>query len=1321
MSSGKLQNSLMEILVVVGMDQHTGLVPDYVPGQSSEVLPGPTPLFTTAFESQVLAACAHEVANFPNSSSIFDSMASFSTSTWSSNIPPSPARGVSSTIPPKGGKTRRSQSLRRLTPTGKHSVALPVGSDVISSLPPLCLPGNAYVYKDRPKDHVHYLVLTDISGAHSYATVYTCYRKFLATQVRGKSEYSIRAVPLNDEGEEGTKICYVPLCCCMVSRAPYFFTMRDCLTCLVQQLHKDVRTMEMVVADFSSNLALVPRPPPGHLAISFQLNKFTVTVPPALDPDQRVLDMPLHYPFLSFSLDNILTLVACILTEQRIVFLASDYALLTIVMESFLTYLQPFVWHNVYVPVLSSSMVDLVEAPGVFMMGCHVSHREKIIKVPGIVVADIQSGEVFMADSVLDNAGLPCFPRAAAEFFKEKCGTMKFQYDFSYLHSPTPTSVEEARKHRETWQHQLSRNIQITFLQTMVRLFRDVKEYVSTVNQRRYLNKDKFLEDKEEGDKPFFKEVCQSHMFKRFLKDRMDQKRDFYSIMEETMQWQGEQMTDNPDNKLIRRRKISATSPGQKNRRSGVVNFGLEVNGPNSTFQLPSFTQSHRMTDKTTAAYFYDSCIQKLTNYLESCEPSDRAPYLYLRGMVYAAKGASMTALEDFHNLCSADVKLFPAEHVQSIINSLSEVERSQLEQKGLYKGGPMERKTMLGKLRRMSTEVDRGQGLIIALDFDQLPQRDVDLHEFSKHIRLLDIAVDSEVIERLFQSLTLQDTNYLDPDTFSIFYDCWKETELDNSRVACQLPEDCLTREEGVLKVSRLIRCDLGTGRLILTHKRLLFRTGDRTEEVVRIRDIKNLEKFQYNTVLTSADALKIYSKVDDQSPFTAILKEERNQWFMLVQELWCGRNIAEGTKDSQVVHQAAQNVLLINAVVLSGDYEECAHFDGVEKAAENLCYFTKRRKEGKDKLPQETTEVLIQRVNPSQDETVRNTVEALLYTSGDNSKGDNRSSPQLWCAMGSGQVKVYDASTWICDQQFIQANNRVCCLLSVGTEQVWAGSFDTTIYVIDINTHTANKQLLDHVDMVSDLTISQDGSTVYSASLNGQILLWSAATLQKRGQIWLKNVQRLVSIKLVGQNLWCCTKSALLLVDREGQTLHTLQMTDEGDSPLQIECFLLSQDGMLWAGSGNQGRLTVWDLAGRRLKMNCCVTAVGRQWEPGQTDSVGLSREKVKDELLCYIQLWAGSGNQGRLTVWDSQSYRVVKNISVSCRGLSKMVQTHGKIWVGGKCGNIHIFNQGTYTEEKELVAHEDAIRSMCAAFDRYIMTGSGSKDGKIAIWRV
>eukprot|EP00058_Branchiostoma_floridae_P023175 XP_002608665.1 hypothetical protein BRAFLDRAFT_73889 [Branchiostoma floridae] len=663
-TSGKLHNSLMEILVVVGMDQHTGLVPENLPVQS-EKLPGSLPLFTTAFEPQVLAACAHEVANFPNSSSIFDSMASYSTSTWSSTIPPSPARGVSSSIPPssaKGGKTRRSQSLRRLTPTGKHSVALPVGSDVISSLPPLCLPGNAYVYKDRPKDHVHYLVLTDISGAHSYATVYTFYRKFLASQVRGKSEYTIRAVPLSDAGEEGTKTCFVPLCCCMVSRAPYFFTMRDCLTCLVQQLHKDVRTMEMVVAEFSSNLALVPCPPPGQLAISFQLNRFLVTVPPAMDPDRRVLDMPLHYPFLSFSTDAILTLVACILTEQRIVFLASDYALLTIVMESLLTYVQPFVWHNVYVPVLSNSMVDLVEAPGVFMMGCHVSHREKIIKVPGIVVADIQSGEVFMADSIFDNSELPRFPRAAAEFFKEKCSTMKFQYDFSYLHSPTPTSVEEARKHREAWQQELSRDIQVAFLQTMVKLFRDVKEYVSTVNHRRYLNKDKFLAAQEDVDQPFFREVCQSHMFKRFLQDRMDQKRDYYSIMEETMQWQGEEKAEIPDNKIIRRRKISANSPGQKNRRSGVVNFGLEVNGPTFTFQLPTFTQAHRKADKANPVHFYESCIQKLTNYLENCEPSMRAPYLYLRGMLHAAEGSSMIALEDFHNLCSVDVKLFPAE-----------------------------------------------------------------------------------------------------------------------------------------------------------------------------------------------------------------------------------------------------------------------------------------------------------------------------------------------------------------------------------------------------------------------------------------------------------------------------------------------------------------------------------------------------------------------------------------------------------------------------------------------------------------------------------
>ena len=49
--------------------------------------------------------------------------------------------------------------------------------------------------------------------------------------------------------------------------------------------------------------------------------------------ETRVINMELHYLFLYFSLDDILLLISCILTQQRIVFLSSSYSLLTPIIE----------------------------------------------------------------------------------------------------------------------------------------------------------------------------------------------------------------------------------------------------------------------------------------------------------------------------------------------------------------------------------------------------------------------------------------------------------------------------------------------------------------------------------------------------------------------------------------------------------------------------------------------------------------------------------------------------------------------------------------------------------------------------------------------------------------------------------------------------------------------------------------------------------------------------------------------------------------------------------------------------------------------------
>lgn len=82
-----------------------------------------------------------------------------------------------------------------------------------------------------------------------------------------------------------------------------------------------------------------------------------------------------HSPFF-FS-----QVMTCILTEQRIVFFSSDWALLTLVAECFMLYLHPLQWQHTFVPILSRQMLDFVMAPTSFLMGCHIDHFEEVSKV----------------------------------------------------------------------------------------------------------------------------------------------------------------------------------------------------------------------------------------------------------------------------------------------------------------------------------------------------------------------------------------------------------------------------------------------------------------------------------------------------------------------------------------------------------------------------------------------------------------------------------------------------------------------------------------------------------------------------------------------------------------------------------------------------------------------------------------------------------------------------------------------------------------------------------------------------------------------------
>lgn len=103
----------------------------------------------------------------------------------------------------------------------------------------------------------------------------------------------------------------------------------------------------------------------------------------------------------------------------------------------------------------------------------------------------------------------------------------------------------------------------------------------------------------------------------------------------------------------------------------------------------------------------------------------------------------------------------------------------------------------------------------------------------------------------------------------------------------------------------------------------------------------------------------------------------------------------------------------------------------------------------------------------------------------------------------------------------------------------------------------------------------------------------------------------------------------------------------------------------------------------------------------------------------------IWLGYLNTNRILVLDSETYEIKDTISLKFHstiqsGVTAIIEVKDMLWIATKEGTIHIYN--LYSHQKLLVleGHNDAIYCLHVTGDRYIFSGAGSADSKIAIWR-
>ncbi|XP_040844501.1 DENN domain-containing protein 3 isoform X2 [Ochotona curzoniae] len=1185
-------------------------------------------------------------------------------------------------------------------PTEPEDVSIPGGVDLLA-LPQLCFPGGLCVATEPQEDAVHFLVLTDVGGNRSYGVVAQYYRPLHDEYCfyNGKAHWE-------PSGPTGGASCFVPFAVCVVSRFPYYNAFKDCLSCLLAHLKlcKDFE-VDNHIKDFAARLSLIPGPPPGPLHLVLHAKPLQVVFPARADPDSPVIDLDLHLPLLCFRPEKVLQILTGILTEQRIVFFSSDWALLTLLAECFMVYLHPLQWQHTFVPILSGQMLDFIMAPTSFLMGCHLDHFEEVSKeADGLLLVNIDQGSVTYSGSPGQGTALPDVPLLAAQAFIQRVQGLQLHHELHLAHLASPTDLNAGRACRRSWQQALNCQIQHIALQLLVAIFREVKNHLNY--EHRVFNSEEFLKTRAPGDQHFYKQVLDTYMFHSFLKARLSRKMDAFTQLDLSTQSEEDRingMLASPRRPTVEKMASRRVSPLQAAHRRMVVSMPnlQDITLP----ELPPRNSSLRIVDSASAscrsgvgsgagaalsvmpkptytfkipeihfplvgqcvqAYYADfvALLSKAVSFLAPENSLLSARYFYLRGLVHLMQGQLLSALLDFQNLYKTDIRIFPAELVRGVLESMSAPQRAQAER--------------TPELRRLIGEVlakpGDGPKADDAVKNFELPRTHLQLDEFVKRVQESGIVKDASVIHRLFEALTVGHQKQIDPDTFRDFYNCWKETEAEAQEVS--LPAvvmQHLDKSECVYKLSSAVKTSRGVGKIAMTQKRLFLLTEGRPGyvEISTFRDIEDVRSTTVMFLLLKIPTLKIKT-LSRKEVFEANLKTECDLWHLLVKEMWAGKRLADAHKDPQYIQQALTNVLLMDAVV--GTLQS----PGAIYAASKLAYFDKMKNEVPMAVPKTTAETLKHKINPSAGETSPHAVDVLLYTPGhlDPAEKVEDAHPKLWCALNEGQVIVFDASSWTIHQHCFRVGSaKLNCMVMAEQSQVWIGSDDAVIYIINGHSMSCNKQLTDHRAGVTAL-VTPEGkeapSGVFSCSRDGMVLAWDVSTLRVTSRFQLP-CGGLTSMRLHGGRLWCCTAGSIMVMTTSGFLQQELR--------------------------------------------------IGENFQEMNTSFLDF-------ELLPEEQLWVACTGYSEVYIWSLKDLaRPPERIPLQdCSEVSCMIRVKRQVWVGGRGlsqgktkGKIYVLDGEKRTVEKELVAHADAVRTLCSAEDRYVLSGSGPEEGKIAIWTV
>ena len=147
-------------------------------------------------------------------------------------------------------------------------------------------------------------------------------------------------------------------------------------------------------------------------------------------------DTDINILFLILDQSIIIKVLFALLTEKQIILMASQAYLLHLLIPTFLKLLFPFKWLHTCITVLPKESLDLLEAPGTYIIGIlsnEISSQDIMEKYPNKIIVDCDTNEIF-GDNYFEPFNPPKNISAIAQFDeKEKKKSIKRGKDKDYI------------------------------------------------------------------------------------------------------------------------------------------------------------------------------------------------------------------------------------------------------------------------------------------------------------------------------------------------------------------------------------------------------------------------------------------------------------------------------------------------------------------------------------------------------------------------------------------------------------------------------------------------------------------------------------------------------------------------------------------------------------------------------------------------------------------------------------------------------------------------------------------------------------------------